>query len=135
MRPASATSLDVPLTPEPTHITERSLWDAARETGTYETPTRSRTLQEEGFIHRSTRAELPVPGEALAEDTRAADRLFVGGSGSGLNALERQQGPTHNHTSEQPGQQSRKNRCRTRNPSGGRRSRAAGRRARAGDAG
>lgn len=45
--------------PELTHITERSLWDAAHETGTYEMSTRGRTLQEEGFIHCSTRAQLP----------------------------------------------------------------------------
>ncbi|GAA3048300.1 hypothetical protein GCM10010448_34250 [Streptomyces glomeratus] len=45
--------------PELTHITERSLWDAARETGTYQMSTRGRTLQEEGFIHCSTRAQLP----------------------------------------------------------------------------
>jgi len=39
---------------EPTtvlHITERTLWDAARERGAYEWSTRGRTLQEEGFIH------------------------------------------------------------------------------------
>lgn len=41
------------------HITERSLWDAAREHGTYEMSTRGRTLAEEGFIHCSTRAQLP----------------------------------------------------------------------------
>ncbi|MFD8043299.1 DUF952 domain-containing protein [Streptomyces chartreusis] len=41
------------------HITERSLWEAARERGTYEMSTRGRTLKEEGFIHCSTRAQLP----------------------------------------------------------------------------
>ncbi|MGI5411181.1 DUF952 domain-containing protein [Streptomyces chartreusis] len=41
------------------HITERSLWEAAREHGTYEMSTRGRTLKEEGFIHCSTRAQLP----------------------------------------------------------------------------
>ncbi|KOU67577.1 glutathione S-transferase [Streptomyces sp. MMG1533] len=41
------------------HITERSLWEAARARGTYEMSTRGRTLQEEGFIHCSTRAQLP----------------------------------------------------------------------------
>nr|WP_308461178.1 DUF952 domain-containing protein [Streptomyces sp. Ru62] len=40
--------------PELTHITEHALWDAAREM-----PTRCRTLQEEGFVHCSPRAQLP----------------------------------------------------------------------------
>ncbi|MET7450957.1 DUF952 domain-containing protein [Streptomyces sp. NPDC005574] len=47
---------------EPTHIlhiTERSLWEAARARGTYEMSTRGRTLGEEGFIHCSTRDQLP----------------------------------------------------------------------------
>ncbi|WP_406136690.1 DUF952 domain-containing protein [Streptomyces sp. NBC_01089] len=55
------------------HITERSLWEAARATGTYEMSTRGRTLQEEGFIHCSTRAQL------LA----VADFLYGSGGGSG----------------------------------------------------
>lgn len=37
------------------HITERSLWEAALKSGTYETSTRGRTLQQEGFINFSTR--------------------------------------------------------------------------------
>ncbi|MEU6146312.1 DUF952 domain-containing protein [Streptomyces sp. NPDC047081] len=41
------------------HLTERALWEAARAHGTYEISTRGRTLQEEGFIHLSTRAQLP----------------------------------------------------------------------------
>ncbi|MET7693347.1 DUF952 domain-containing protein [Streptomyces sp. NPDC005483] len=41
------------------HLTERSLWEAARARGTYEISTRGRTLQEEGFIHCSTREQLP----------------------------------------------------------------------------
>ncbi|MFJ1971911.1 DUF952 domain-containing protein [Streptomyces sp. NPDC087903] len=41
------------------HITERSLWDAARTRGAYEMSTRGRTLREEGFIHCSTRDQLP----------------------------------------------------------------------------
>ncbi|MEU9394909.1 DUF952 domain-containing protein [Streptomyces sp. NPDC048324] len=41
------------------HITERSLWEAACARGTYETSTRGRTLAQEGFIHCSTRAQLP----------------------------------------------------------------------------
>lgn len=41
------------------HLTERPLWEAARARGTYEISTRGRTLQEEGFIHCSTRAQLP----------------------------------------------------------------------------
>ncbi|MEV7499968.1 DUF952 domain-containing protein [Streptomyces sp. NPDC093018] len=41
------------------HITERSLWEAARERGTYEVSTRGRTLDQVGFIHFSTREQLP----------------------------------------------------------------------------
>ncbi|GHH81764.1 hypothetical protein GCM10018793_39910 [Streptomyces sulfonofaciens] len=41
------------------HITERSLWEAARERGAYEMSTRGRTLQEQGFIHCSLRHQLP----------------------------------------------------------------------------
>ncbi|MFC4506474.1 MULTISPECIES: DUF952 domain-containing protein [Streptomyces] len=41
------------------HITERALWTAAREQGAYEWSTRGRTLAEEGFVHCSTRAQLP----------------------------------------------------------------------------
>ncbi|MEU3250911.1 DUF952 domain-containing protein [Streptomyces sp. NPDC006997] len=41
------------------HLTERSLWEEARARGTWEHSTRGRTLQQEGFIHFSTRAQLP----------------------------------------------------------------------------
>ncbi|MFF0185259.1 DUF952 domain-containing protein [Streptomyces sp. NPDC005244] len=41
------------------HLTERSLWDAARASGAFEMSTRGRTLQEEGFIHCSLRHQLP----------------------------------------------------------------------------
>jgi uncharacterized protein (DUF952 family) len=47
------------------HITERTLWDAAREAGTYEMSTRGRTLHEVGFIHTSLRHQLPAVAEAL----------------------------------------------------------------------
>ncbi|MDQ1048520.1 DUF952 domain-containing protein [Streptomyces sp. V4I2] len=49
------------------HLTERSLWEAARARGTYEMSTRGRTLQEEGFIHCSTRAQLPRTAAAFYE--------------------------------------------------------------------
>ena len=46
--------------PEPlVHLTERSLWEAALVTGTYEMSTRGRTLQQEGFIHCSLRHQVP----------------------------------------------------------------------------
>lgn len=54
------------------HITERSLWEAARAVGTYEMSTRGRTLQEEGFIHCSTRGQLVA----------VADFLYGAGSGT-----------------------------------------------------
>lgn len=49
----------IPMTDHILHLTERSLWEAALAKGTYEISTRGRTLQEEGFIHFSTRAQLP----------------------------------------------------------------------------
>lgn len=63
--------------PELLHITERSLWDAARETGTYEMSTRGRTLQEEGFIHCSTRAQLPRTAAFLYGSHEGPDDLVV----------------------------------------------------------
>ncbi|MEY9994162.1 uncharacterized protein (DUF952 family) [Streptomyces sp. V4I8] len=59
------------------HITERSLWDAARERGTYEMSTRGRTLQEEGFIHCSTRAQLPAVAAFLYGSYDGPDELVV----------------------------------------------------------
>ncbi|WP_223190135.1 MULTISPECIES: DUF952 domain-containing protein [unclassified Streptomyces] len=50
------------------HLTERSLWEAARAKGTYEISTRGRTLREEGFIHCSTRAQLPRTAAAFFAD-------------------------------------------------------------------
>ncbi|MER5223347.1 DUF952 domain-containing protein [Streptomyces flaveus] len=63
--------------PELLHITERSLWDAARKTGTYEMSTRGRTLQEEGFIHCSTRAQLPRIAAFLYGSYEGPDDLVV----------------------------------------------------------
>ncbi|MFD5796423.1 DUF952 domain-containing protein [Streptomyces diastatochromogenes] len=59
------------------HITERSLWEAARAHGTYEVSTRGRTLQEEGFIHFSTREQLPRIAAFLYGDYEGADELVV----------------------------------------------------------
>lgn len=50
------------------HITERSLWEAARASGTYEMSTRGRTLPEVGFIHCSLRHQLPQVAELLYDD-------------------------------------------------------------------
>ncbi|MEV5011968.1 DUF952 domain-containing protein [Streptomyces sp. NPDC055692] len=52
------------------HITERSLWETARESGTYEMSTRGRTLQQEGFVHFSTRDQLPRIAAFLYGDSR-----------------------------------------------------------------
>ncbi|MFG1669527.1 DUF952 domain-containing protein [Streptomyces sp. Y7] len=59
------------------HITERSLWEAAREHGTYEMSTRGRTLREEGFIHCSTRAQLPSVAAFLYGSYDGPDELVV----------------------------------------------------------
>ena len=60
------------------HLTERPLWEAARETGTYEMSTRGRTLEEVGFIHGSARHQLPRVAEMLyGAGTPAAGELVV----------------------------------------------------------
>jgi uncharacterized protein (DUF952 family) len=59
------------------HITERSLWEAARATGAYEISTRGRSLQEEGFIHCSTRAQLPAVAAFLYGTYDGPDELVV----------------------------------------------------------
>ncbi|MFE1439218.1 DUF952 domain-containing protein [Streptomyces sp. NPDC058739] len=59
------------------HLTERSLWDAARERGAYEMSTRGRTLQEEGFVHCSSREQLPKVGAFLYGSYDGPDELVV----------------------------------------------------------
>lgn len=59
------------------HITERALWDAARERGTYEMSTRGRTLQEQGFIHFSTRDQLPRVASFLYGSYDGPDELVI----------------------------------------------------------
>ncbi|MGW7516259.1 DUF952 domain-containing protein [Streptomyces sp. NPDC054796] len=60
------------------HITERVLWDAARESGSYEMSTRGRTLHEEGFIHCSLRHQLRSVAEMLyGADTDPADLVVL----------------------------------------------------------
>ncbi|MET7603138.1 DUF952 domain-containing protein [Streptomyces avermitilis] len=59
------------------HLTERSLWDAARDRGTYEMSTRGRTLQEEGFIHCSLRHQLPGVAAFVYGSQPGPDELVV----------------------------------------------------------
>ncbi|NLU69921.1 DUF952 domain-containing protein [Streptomyces sp. HNM0574] len=59
------------------HITERPLWDAARERGTYEMSTRGRTLAEVGFIHASLPHQLATVAEALYGGDDDHDELVV----------------------------------------------------------
>jgi uncharacterized protein (DUF952 family) len=59
------------------HLTERSLWDAARASGTYEMSTRGRTLQQEGFIHCSLRRQLPRVAAFLYGSYTGPDELVV----------------------------------------------------------
>ncbi|MBA9048041.1 DUF952 domain-containing protein [Streptomyces griseofuscus] len=59
------------------HITERSLWEAARERGTYEVSTRGRTLDQVGFIHFSTREQLPSVAAFLYGGYDGPDELVV----------------------------------------------------------
>lgn len=61
------------------HLTERALWEAAKETGTYEMSTRGLTLEEVGFIHGSLRHQLPAVAELLygADREPVDDELVV----------------------------------------------------------
>ncbi|MEU9439874.1 DUF952 domain-containing protein [Streptomyces sp. NPDC048304] len=67
----------MPKLPRIFHITERSLWEAARERGAYEVSTRGRTLQQEGFVHFSTREQLPRIAESLYGGYDGLDELVV----------------------------------------------------------
>ncbi|MFD8737267.1 DUF952 domain-containing protein [Streptomyces sp. NPDC059618] len=59
------------------HLTERSLWDAARASGTFEISTRGRTLEEEGFIHCSLRRQLPAVAAMVYGSYTGPDDLVV----------------------------------------------------------
>ncbi|MFJ4830069.1 DUF952 domain-containing protein [Streptomyces sp. NPDC088747] len=59
------------------HITERSLWEAARASGAYEMSTRGKSLQEEGFIHCSLRHQLPTVAAFLYGSYTGPDELVV----------------------------------------------------------
>ncbi|MEU2225232.1 DUF952 domain-containing protein [Streptomyces sp. NPDC018347] len=67
----------MPKLPYILHITERSRWEAARARGAYELSTRGRTLQEEGFIHFSTREQLPRVAAFLYGGYDSPDELVV----------------------------------------------------------
>ncbi|MFE1955141.1 DUF952 domain-containing protein [Streptomyces sp. NPDC059524] len=47
------------------HLTERTLWEQARATGTYTGSTRGKTLQDVGFIHCSYGPQLRGVAEVL----------------------------------------------------------------------
>ncbi|QES45579.1 DUF952 domain-containing protein [Streptomyces venezuelae] len=59
------------------HITERALWDAAREAGTYEMSTRGKTLGDVGFIHCSLPEQLPGVAAFLYGGYDGPDELVV----------------------------------------------------------
>jgi uncharacterized protein (DUF952 family) len=50
------------------HIAEKADWERARRDGQYTMSTRGRTLAEEGFIHASTAAQVPVVADAYYRD-------------------------------------------------------------------
>lgn len=57
------------------HVTRRSDWDAAVAAGSYRWSTKGRTYEEVGFIHASSRAQLPgVAAFVFADDV---DELCV----------------------------------------------------------
>ncbi|MET8952297.1 DUF952 domain-containing protein [Streptomyces sp. NPDC004393] len=59
------------------HLTERSLWEAACTTGSYEMSTRGVTLQEEGFIHCSLRHQVPRVAGWVYGEYEAPDELVL----------------------------------------------------------
>ncbi|MDQ0771568.1 uncharacterized protein (DUF952 family) [Streptomyces aurantiacus] len=66
--------------PERTHIlhlAEHSLWDVARAHGAYRMSTRGRTLEQEGFIHCSTSAQLPSVAAFSYGSYEGPDELVV----------------------------------------------------------
>ena len=63
--------------PDILHLTERSLWDAARARGSYEMSTRGRTLADVGFIHCSLRRQLPAVAAFLYGSYDGPDPLVV----------------------------------------------------------
>jgi uncharacterized protein (DUF952 family) len=76
------------------HITERAPWDAARERGAYEMSTRGRSLRDEGFVHCSTRTQLPAVAEALYGDVDPAGLVVLCIDGDRLTAPVRYEAPT-----------------------------------------
>ena len=50
------------------HIAEAADWEQARRDGQYTMSTRGRTLAEEGFIHASTAAQVPLVAAAYYRD-------------------------------------------------------------------
>ena len=59
------------------HITERSLWEAARASGAYEMSTRGQTLQDVGFIHCSQRHQLPQVAKLFYSDLDPRDLVVL----------------------------------------------------------
>lgn len=50
------------------HLVERSTWDAAVAAGSYPWSTRGVTLEQEGFVHCSTAAQVPGTSERFYAD-------------------------------------------------------------------
>ncbi|MCF1507916.1 DUF952 domain-containing protein [Streptomyces glomeratus] len=64
--------------PEPLlHLTERSLWERARATGSYQMSTRGLTLQQEGFIHCSLRHQVPQVARWVYGEYEGPDELVL----------------------------------------------------------
>ncbi len=59
------------------HITERSLWEAARASGTYEMSTRGQTLKDVGFIHCSQRHQLTQVAKLFYSDIDPRDLVVL----------------------------------------------------------
>lgn len=60
------------------HVTHRSDWDAARAAGSYRWSTKGRTYEDVGFIHASSRAQLPaVAAFVFAGDSDELCVLFL----------------------------------------------------------
>jgi uncharacterized protein (DUF952 family) len=52
------------------HLTRRSDWDSALATGSYRWSTRGRTYDDVGFVHASSRSQLPAVARFVFADER-----------------------------------------------------------------
>jgi uncharacterized protein (DUF952 family) len=73
------------------HITQRQAWEAAQEAGEYRLSTRDVSLEEQGFIHCSSRHQLRAVAECVYGD--AEDLVVLVIDSSRMTATVRYEAP------------------------------------------